>query len=371
MIKKFEFKKFIKLVVFLIFFISAIFGIVSFFFNLDYVYLKYEIISDVSVLDLNTDISNLKIFYKEIDLIDSKKEIRLISLKISNTGTKDVLKEYYDDNDPLGFIVQNGVLVENPILILASNDYLTDNVKILSNSNNIVTFPKILIDSNDFFIIKILVLHDIDKRPLVVPKGKISGQKVIEVFTTESISEPVSLTHQTFYGNTIIQFFRVFTYGFIGLALIMFILFSEDIFKKLLKFYKKCKLIKEFKNRYLYKYIISDKVIFKFFLKFSGIELIFAYEILSDEEGLNRSVKKIIDENFYKSRKVSKGHYSYEECPPIALHLVKLGFAKKINERYIADTRLQEVLLMLIKFLNEKEFFEPADQEKINKLLKL
>lgn len=361
-------KKIIMKIVSLIFITSAILGIVTFFFNTNHVHLKIEVIYDI-LLDKKNDTNFFELLDENLDLKDDNKEIRLMGILISNTGNKNILKEYYDENDPLGFIIQNGELVEKPSLLSASNEYLKNNIQFLIPSKDIIKFPKILIDSSDYFVINLIVIHNTDNEIVLKPIGKISGQKEIKLITPLS-THTNSERNEIFNGNAFVQFIRLWTYGLIGLGVIILYIMFGELRNWISNHINKRRLIKKFKKEYLYQYELSDKVIFKFFLKFSKMDLIFAYEILSDSENLNRSINKIVDEKFYKPRKVSKEKYDYLEIPPITLQLFKLGFAKKNNESYIADKRLLEVLLLFIKFLNEQKYFNMNYLENLNRILK-
>ena len=114
--------------------IVGIFGslvtIYTFFFYENKNELQYEIIADASVLDIKADLGNLDIFYGKSNLKENKENLRIISVRIINVGSTNILKDSYDDEDPLGLRITGGSIIERPELLECSNDYLRKNLKL-------------------------------------------------------------------------------------------------------------------------------------------------------------------------------------------------------------------------------------------------
>lgn len=91
--------------------------------------LRFEILSNTSVLDVKEELTNLEIIYDGIDINKLNQSIRLIVFRVINVGQDDILKGYYDENDLFGFSIKNGKIIKTEILN-ASNDYLDRSVHI-------------------------------------------------------------------------------------------------------------------------------------------------------------------------------------------------------------------------------------------------
>jgi hypothetical protein len=90
----------------------------------------FEVISNTPVFDVRENVSKLEVLFAGNNIKQSGQALRVITLRVINNGQQDILKTFYDENDPLGFSVVSGSLVEPPQLLYASNDYLARNLKL-------------------------------------------------------------------------------------------------------------------------------------------------------------------------------------------------------------------------------------------------
>lgn len=97
--------------------------------------IRYEIVSNTNVLDFNAEIGKLEVIYDSTNLKKSQENLRIYTVKIINNGNQNLLKEFYDENDPLGLQLSSGKIIEQPEVIQSSNDYLKRNVKIQVSNN--------------------------------------------------------------------------------------------------------------------------------------------------------------------------------------------------------------------------------------------
>lgn len=142
--------------------------------------LKYNILANTSVLDLKADVAKLKVSYDSIDLIKGKQDVSIVIMEIRNDGNKDIKLEDYDRNNEFGFRIENGKILNKPEMIRSSdNAYFFD---VVSDFNeNKVKFKYKLIDEDQFWTIKFLVIHSKNQVPNIFPIGKISGMKKIDM----------------------------------------------------------------------------------------------------------------------------------------------------------------------------------------------
>lgn len=84
-------------------FISVILAILFFiyqeYFKKDYTEITLQVVSKNNVLDVKENVNDLRILYKENELINLNKELKILDLKIINTGTQNISQEKYDQTN--------------------------------------------------------------------------------------------------------------------------------------------------------------------------------------------------------------------------------------------------------------------------------
>ena len=84
---------------------------------------EYEILSETSIFNNQEDISLLRIFIDSLDVQKSHANISFFTIKITNNGDKHISTESYDSGN-FGLNLHNGFVIEPPVLISASTEYL-------------------------------------------------------------------------------------------------------------------------------------------------------------------------------------------------------------------------------------------------------
>ncbi|MDL2141026.1 hypothetical protein QQY79_00710 [Flavobacterium tructae] len=142
--------------------------------------LKYYTLANTSVLDVKEKINNLTVNYDSINILESNQNISIILLEVKNIGTKNITLNDYDEKSPFGVKIIGGKLLKKPELIASSDNIYLGNI--ISNfTDNQVRFNYKLIDQDQYFRIKLLILHSKKTRPNINAIGKISGMDKIEV----------------------------------------------------------------------------------------------------------------------------------------------------------------------------------------------
>jgi hypothetical protein len=140
--------------------------------------LRFEIISDTSVLDLREPLGDLQIIYWGIDIKKAKQALRVMVVRVRNIGLQDILRGHYDDRSPFGFSIRHGTLLRVEMLS-ASNNYLRTTVDAKVRDPTSAVFNPVIIESQEWFILKSLVLHSDADTPVLEPFGKIAGVRDI------------------------------------------------------------------------------------------------------------------------------------------------------------------------------------------------
>lgn len=191
--------------------------------------ITFDIINEVNVFDVHKPLDELNIYFREEDIQQKNLNLRIISIKIENTGNLDILQNFYDENVVFGLQVDNGQIIESR-LVDSNSKYLMSNLN-LETVNNTVEFSKLIFEENKYFIIEILVLHDKNEGPTLVPLGKIAGIEKMEV--KKSYTERQSFFDAVFSGSLVVQMIRLPIYLLTFFAILLFIaLISDQIDKR-------------------------------------------------------------------------------------------------------------------------------------------
>lgn len=317
--------------------------------------LRYEIISNTNVLDFNEEIGKLEVIYDSTNLKKSQENLRIYTVKIINNGHQNLLKEFYDENDPLGLQLSSGRIIEQPEVIQVSNDYLKRNVKIKFYDDKKINFSQVILESGEYYVIKLLVLHKTNLIPEIMSYGKIAGQTNIQVVNTIDIKEKLSFWEKVYYGNIWVQLLRLVSY-FIGNILIIVGLVNLSIFiteKRNTK--RKKKNIAEFKSLETYRYSKMDDAIFDRY-KSDGAYIFKDIQMLiKDENRLNRiylskqwrtsKKKKYKDDDFC---------IKFKDEEYIIPKMIEDGIIFWDKEKLTINQAMKETLDKFVVFLKEK-----------------
>lgn len=191
--------------------------------------ITFDIVNEVNVFDVHKPLDELNIYFREEDIQQKNLNLLIISIKIENTGNLDILQNFYDENVVFGLQVDNGQIIESR-LVDSNSEYLMSNLN-LETVNNTVEFSKLIFEENKYFIIEILVLHDKNEGPTLVPLGKIAGIEKMEVI--KSYTERQSFFDVVFSGSLVVQMIRLPIYLSTFIAFLLSIaLVSDQIDKR-------------------------------------------------------------------------------------------------------------------------------------------
>lgn len=319
--------------------------------------LRYEIIANTNVLDFNADISKLEVSYDSTNLKQTGENLRIYTVKIVNNGKENIIKEFYDENDLIGIKLSSGKIIEKPELIQSSNDYLKRNLHFKDYQTDKVIFSRVILESEEFFIIKLLVLHKKNEIPEIISFGKIAGQQTIDVVNAIDVKQEMTFLKKTFYGNIWTQLLRLVVYLLIGFAIIALIVnISEKIEKKKEK-RRKEKNVSEFKTLKDYQYTRMDDAIFDRYLSveskyFATDELVKMSNLIDKEDELNKTYKELSEQvksKEYRRYRESGGDWS------IINEMLNDGIVFKENEKLRVNLAMKDTLEKFLNYLTGKK----------------
>lgn len=184
--------------------------------------LSIELVSAISVLDINKSVNDLNILFQGQDIEKSNLSLKILSIRFINTGETNILQSFYDSQDTLGLQVVTGRLIEARITS-TNSDYLSSSVNPRIINEHLLQIDKVIFERGKYFTLELLVLHDKDQLPKVLHVGKIAGIDSIQIINTGDTEGSVSFISEVFSGGVLVQIVRFFV-CIVGLIIVLLVL---------------------------------------------------------------------------------------------------------------------------------------------------
>jgi hypothetical protein len=252
--------------------ISVVLGIIvsslyaySYFFP-DKPAIDYEILSNSKILDSENEIKGLKIILNDKDISSERENISIITLKVTNTGNVVIREDSFYDKHPLGFSVEDGEIIGDPVISIYSNPALRASVVANKLLNSRVEFNKFIFEKGLSFIVEVQVIHQKNETPKITPIGKIidiDNISLIESYPEKKHKDPFD---SLFFGGWETNLLRSLIFMIPGLVIFLVIIytiilvsvsFRKNIAKEFVNSYKKEITINDF--RIVVDYIVTGK----------------------------------------------------------------------------------------------------------------
>lgn len=229
--------------------LSVFYIIYTEFIKIDKPIIDFEILTNTNVIDLKEEnLSSLNIIYKNKSITEEKKDLRILTFKVINNGRKSLLIGDLDPNDPLGFEIIDGVVVDDPVVILSNNTYISKNIRIVNMKGNLFSWNNVIMDPGDFFIIKFLVSVDKPIIPKVKAIGKIAGNRKLNVYEMNEKNPEEGTLQKVASGNFIIHALRFIIYFSIIILILITTFVALIRLQKWYELSKRDALTKKFKK---------------------------------------------------------------------------------------------------------------------------
>ena len=112
--------------------------------------ITYEIRSEIDVLDVRTQLDDLAITFQGEEIGGKGLKLRIISIRVVNTGNVDILQSHYDQLEPWGLSLSSGKIIETRG-VEGSSDYLQRQATPVTNGQDVIELPKVILDKQTFF----------------------------------------------------------------------------------------------------------------------------------------------------------------------------------------------------------------------------
>lgn len=319
--------------------------------------LRFEVVSNTSVLDVREELGKLEILYDGLDIQKSKQSLRVVVVRVVNPSETDILMGHYDERVPLGINVSNGELLRVELLE-ASNQYLLSNMCVLFTDSLHSVFEPVIIESMEFFTFKALILHSQGEPPVLSPQGKIAGIRTISLSEQSSAENDMSYWHRVFSGGVWVQATRLISY-FFGLILLLFAIISPIVYVSG-KFTrrKRAKHIKHFKRVTDIELEDKDEFIFSEYMD-NGHHYVKAMSrILSNKTKLKDVMdelpeKGVVSENHHEGVNISDIPLHYPISPELVVYvLLQKNVIQRNGDSWEEDAHVVETIIEFNKFLS-------------------
>lgn len=219
----------------------SVFGII----NKDKPKFEYDIVSADDFFNESVSVPSIKVLVEDtIDIQKNHKNITVYKIKAENKGKLSIHEDDY--NGSFGLRINKGKLLGFPIFCSASDDVIKDFITKgnyvqadatesffkLRNQHQVEDYmyaddlagsffklPNQALNKNDNYIIKILVLHDIDSIPDFQVTGKIIGQA--EIIINKTLEPSLDFWSTTFGDTWPARIIRFLIYFVISLTLLL------------------------------------------------------------------------------------------------------------------------------------------------------
>ena len=230
-------------------FLTIIFGLIGLYsvFHEARPNISFEIVNEANVLDIHKPLKNLIIYFQGEDIQQRDLNLRILTVRIENTGEVDILPSHFDQNIVWGIEVKNGKIIDEVRLVSSNSEYLNVNLCPKVLAENTMEFKKLIFEKGKYFTFEILVLHKKEKFPEIVPIGKIAGIEKIMPINFGSKKEKTSFD-DFFHGSVLINLLRFVVSSFVGLSIVIGVLSLNEIISNFKRDKRKKRREKEIKQ---------------------------------------------------------------------------------------------------------------------------
>ncbi len=225
----------------------------------------------------------LEILYEKENINDNDKNLSILKIKIQNISSVNILSTFYDTKDPLGFKFNVGEIVEQPEIVEASTDYIKNNLSISLDSLGNVILNSIIIDGQEFFTLKVLVLHKQNEVLHIKAFGKVAGVKEIRVLESYKNTEEKTFWQQLIEGTLFVHLVRLFAYLIAIILIALVIIIPSSLISNSLTERSRKKNVRKYKTKKKLSDTVERDLIYELYVK-SGLEYLVEVERLFVEE---------------------------------------------------------------------------------------
>jgi hypothetical protein len=152
---------------------------------------------------------DLALSFRGQDIQQQNLNLRILTVRVSNKGSVDILQGQYDQDGTWGITVAPGQIIE--VRLGATNSpYLASRIDPELTSQNTITLKKVIFERDKYVTLDILVLHHRDSPPRISSFGKIAGLDEIAVADASAPRGRSGFWSLVATGTPLVHFVRLF-----------------------------------------------------------------------------------------------------------------------------------------------------------------
>jgi hypothetical protein len=329
--------------------------------------IKYEVLSNTKILDVKEDVTGLSIIYNAEDIKKARKTLSVLIVRIGNEGRSPILKTYYDSTSPLGFTINSGEIIKAEV-ISATTDYLMQNAGISLRNPSSVEFSEIIIEPNESFTAKFLILHPEQSTLTISPKGKIAGVKKLLLADRLSDQTKETFLMKVIAGSLWVQIARVPVYLIAFIILMIIIIAPLAFISEKKDKIKKNRIIRQFKSHTNSMFDELNAKIYEFYKNYGLTILKRIRKTLADDKEFQIFIKKYTSlategeataerDAFVSIAIGTSPHDRIIRANPVFIlkSMLELGLISKVGESYIKNEEKIKAMNEFIHFAVTKK----------------
>lgn len=328
--------------------------------------LTLDVFANTPVLDVREQIADLDILYEGENIAESGEALRILNIRFSNEGNLDLLKDRFDSIDRIGFRITGGRIVQRPELLNASNTYLSDSLRIQLIDENTVRVDPIILESDEHFSVKVLLIAGAGDVPSIEPLGKIGGQKSIAVTQSYVKASDEPFLAEAFGGDPIIHGARLLAYVAAGIVMIVAAVAVSDFYSSTTNKIKWRSRVKSFLDQFEGRPSLKSEFVLGLY-KSEGLSPIAQLNfLLENPKELRRINSSLERHGSGPDSALLRGRFKDDEG---AVHVVplRIGFIRRLRSTEILverngtidiDEDVAKMLTSFVEFLKLKRHWD-------------
>jgi hypothetical protein len=199
-------------------FIGIAIGLVSLYYEWrgNVTHMSIDIAAESNVLDVRHPMADLSILFQGRDIEAEKSNLKVLTVRIVNDGSANILENDFDSRTPFGLWVEGGRVIRAQV-VGGNSPYLSENIHPLVEGTDRIALDKVIFDKGKFVSLEVLVLHPKGSEPNLRPLGKIAGLEQISITRSFEDHNQRSLLDQVFSGPLAVQISRGIAYTIFAL----------------------------------------------------------------------------------------------------------------------------------------------------------
>jgi hypothetical protein len=179
-------------------------------------HMSMDIAAESNVLDVLHPMPDLSILFQGRDIVAEKSNLKILTVRVVNDGSANILENDFDRRTPFGLWVEGGRVIRAQV-VGGNSAYLTENIHPLVEGTDRIVLDKVIFDKGKFVSLEVLVLHPKGSEPNLKPLGKIAGLEQISITRSFEDHSQRSFMDQVFSGPLAVQISRGITYTILAL----------------------------------------------------------------------------------------------------------------------------------------------------------